>query len=439
MQTYWVVPKKSTTSEFASEHSSSESETEVTESCLNAHRLALEEEFGSSAMNHQALLSSKMDRLVDWSVGAFQDVLKRLVAYRTATGQPVTAEEPLEWPTPVAGETLRDEVVHSITLPSHRLKTGPLNHESIQLPEQVSEQLCSFLSVAAYSCQSHAYHNFERSCYVVMSVKKLLQQISSLSQNDIRARSLEHAVDPLGQIALIFAALVRNMDHRGVPNSVLVREGDPMAAHYKNKSIAEQTALDMALTLLAEPTYEALCSYLFPTQDDLSRFRKLVINATMATDIADEELNRMRDQRWNDTFSESSCSADRYSTSKKATIIFELIAQASDVCEAMQDWVIYEKWVRLLLEEGYVAYKDKRIEGNPLDAGYGEQLSFFDDHVVRLARKLKHCQVCGDASSSEEFLEHAMSNRTEWKNKGRAIIEEMKIAFRASAPLRFEL
>ena len=67
-------------------------------------------------------------------------------------------------------------------------------------------------------------------------------------------------------------------DHTGVSNAQLVKEGVPIAAQYKERSVAEQNSLDLSWDLLMQPSYDQLRDLLFPTETDLVRFRQLVVN-----------------------------------------------------------------------------------------------------------------------------------------------------------------
>jgi hypothetical protein len=91
------------------------------------------------------------------------------------------------------------------------------------------------------------FHNFEHSSHVFLSVTKLLTRIV----NPIEAANMkasEHAAlhestfgitsDPLTQLAVVMTALVHDVDHPGVPNSVLVKEKSPLALQYDGKSVA---------------------------------------------------------------------------------------------------------------------------------------------------------------------------------------------------------
>jgi len=83
-----------------------------------------------------------------------------------------------------------------------------------------------------------------------MSVVKLLQRVMEINPTESLRKQHEDtyglASDPLVQFACVFAALVHDLNHPGVPNSQLVKEQDKMALAYKGESVAEQNLVDMA-------------------------------------------------------------------------------------------------------------------------------------------------------------------------------------------------
>ena len=84
-----------------------------------------------------------------------------------------------------------------------------------------------------------------------------------------------------------------------------------------------------------------LREYVCSTPADLSRFRKLVVNAVMATDIVDKELKQLRNNRWDKAFKPGAVDVDadnRDSINRKATIVIEHLIQASDISHTMQHW-----------------------------------------------------------------------------------------------------
>lgn len=143
--------------------------------------------------------------------------------------------------------------------------------------------------------------------------------------------------DPLTQFACVFSALIHDVDHSGVPNSQLIKEDAQVAALYKNKSVAEQNSVDLAWNMLQEERFRALRCAIHETEEQRSRFRQLVVNSVMATDIMDKDLKALRNSRWERAFSEGAANIDeRETVNRKATIVIEHLIQASDVSHTMQ-------------------------------------------------------------------------------------------------------
>jgi 3'5'-cyclic nucleotide phosphodiesterase len=225
------------------------------------------------------------------------------------------------------------------------------------------------------------------------------------------------------------------VDHAGVPNSQLVKEQAPTAQRYQGKSVAEQNSIDVAWNLLLQPSFvdfrQALCS----TVMDMKRFRQLIVNIVMATDLMDPDLKRLRNNRWTTAFASStamnsisesdqiSSSSDSVDTHRKATIVLETLIQASDVSHTMQHWHIYCKWNQRLFSEMMTAYRQGRAETNPADVWYQGELNFFDFYIIPLAKKLEECRAFG--VSSDEYLCYALKNRAEWQVRGLEIVHGM--------------
>lgn len=283
-----------------------------------------------------------------------------------------------------------------------------------------------------------------------MSMNKLLQRVVSpdidcgskaTGKNGLKNDTSEllHnytygiASDPLIPFALVFAALIHDCDHWGVSNMQLIKEGVPIASKYDNKSVAEQNSVDLAWDLLMETEeYGDLQRCIFPTDDEYKRFRQVVVNIVMSTDIFDKELGQLRKNRWAKAFEGASTEAEEaedpdYHKDLKATIVIEHIMQASDVAHTMQHWHVYQKWNRRLFDELYTAHQAGRMEKDPTDFWYKGELGFFDNYILPLAQKLKDCGVFG--VSSEECLNYAKENRREWAEKGEMIVQELVESF----------
>jgi hypothetical protein len=271
-----------------------------------------------------------------------------------------------------------------------------------------------------------------------MSVVKLLGRIIAPKKQVIGSEELgasgkrslhDHTYgitsDPLTQFACVFAALIHDVDHPGVPNAQLVKEKVNIATAYHGKSVAEQNSVDLAWNLFMDEQFSDLRRTLCSTDEEMRRFRQLVVNTVMATDIMDKDLKALRDGRWGKAFQETPNTSEPAcdTVNRKATIVIEHLIQASDVAHTMQHWHVYRKWNERLFEEMYKAYLDGRAEKDPSEFWYESEIGFFDFYILPLAKKLKDCGVFG--VSSNEYLNYAMKNRQEWEDKGKELVADM--------------
>jgi hypothetical protein len=177
-----------------------------------------------------------------------------------------------------------------------------------------------------------------------------------------------------------------------------------------------------------DDSFADLRKTIYTTDAERRRFRQLVVNVVLATDIVDQQLKQLRNARWEKAFSKKDgdkCleTLSHDDVNRKATIVLEHLIQASDVAHTMQHWHIYRKWNELFFQENLLAYHQGRCDKNPADFWYKGELGFFDFYIIPLAKKLKECGVFG--VSCDEYLNYALSNRKEWEERGSEITEEM--------------
>jgi class 3 adenylate cyclase len=215
------------------------------------------------AIKEAQALVAKNRRLVIWTGEVLLQLLKQIVARRTKIGtitslsdtdqqeqsfSPKTSELHDE------GDTTIDEVVEIIELPEFDEKVS--HHEVdlrlIEIEDVVLEQLNDYIETITSLYRENHFHNFEHASHVTMSVSKLLSRIVApdaiLLQQENEGSKLasnlhDHTYgitsDPLTQFACVFAALIHDVDHQGVPNAQLCKEEAEVAIKYKHKSVAE--------------------------------------------------------------------------------------------------------------------------------------------------------------------------------------------------------
>jgi class 3 adenylate cyclase len=392
--------------------------------------------------------SDTKTRLIDWNVEVLLGLLKRVVAGRKSTQGNKTSSCSLEEEsreqemgatetTGTAGTTALDEVKEIITLPTFdfELATEQVDPDSIELDGGVEQQLRAYITTVASMYRNNPFHNFEHACHVTMSIIKLLERVVTPDEIDYDGESTEIASDahkytygitsdPLTQFAVVFCALIHDVDHTGVSNGQLIEEKAHIATFYNNKSVAEQNSVDLAWDLLMEDKFSSLRACIFADNTEFKRFRQIVVNVVLATDIFDKELGALRKNRWMKAFNEISLQESPVDdANRKATIVMEHLIQASDVSHTMQHWHIYRKWNARLFYEMHAAYKSGRTDTDPSEGWYKGELWFFDNYVIPLAKKLKDCGVFG--VSSDECLNYALENRGLWEAEGKDIVAKM--------------
>lgn len=415
VQTYWVEPKM--TDSMASDEDDRSRSSESSSSM-------------DSDREEQRPEGDENSRLVDWSVDILSRLLRQVIANRDTktTARRVSLKAPhYKFEIEEEGSILEE---FSDAVDFVKPESKPVGPDAVQLPEHVSGQLRSFVKHVAGFYENHAFHNFEHACHVSMSLVKLVGRVVGPGEEGCPTANTTFGLtcDPLAQFACVFAALVHDAHHPGVSNAQLIVEGSTLAQAYEFRSITEQNSIDTIWELLNElDSFPDLRRAICATQAEVRRFRQLLVNLVVATDILDVDHREARGRRWDRVFgvlpNGSGHNDDPEVYSQKATVLAEVLIQAADIGHTMQHWHIYRKWNERLFEEVFVAHQNGRGDVNPAEYWYEAELAFFDDCVLPLARKLKEGRIFG--VSSEEYFNYALRNREEWEDKGREVVTFM--------------
>ena len=470
IQTFWVVgcPKQESTNPKS--HAESGHSHEVTDDTEDLRQesksLGLDESKSDIWENGDFVLldpprtfeNEKLSRLIDWHVECMIRLLKQIVASRgrecinyhfTRANLAACIESTTN------NGTILQELKEVIALPKFdpELLKKVADPESILLDGVVVSQLRDYVTKIALLYRPNPFHNFEHASHVTMAVHKFLARIVTPDDIDYGRKNVSEIAsdlhdytfgiisDPLTHFAILFSALVHDVDHRGISNAQLAREKPEISQLYMNQSIAEQHSVRLAWNLLMEPCYIDLQRCIFRNQTELLRFRQIVVNSVLATDMLDVESKALRNLRWDKAFhperhhpkpSLDGTSIDGLQgveslklieTNRRATVVIEHLIQAADIVHAMQCWQVYKEWNERQFHEMYIAYQAGRSDSDPCVCWYINEMSFFNDFVIPLAEKLEECGVFGVAS--DECLLNAIENRREWEAKGKFIAAEM--------------
>lgn len=354
------------------------------------------------------VIPAKIKRLVKWNADVLLRILKQVVARRRALetlcmddSATVDSNDKHENETTrrtITGNTVIDEVKEIIELPKFNSKAAAVEQDpkDIEIDPKVVQQLHDYVTVIASMYRTEVpFHNFEHASHgksskrlplpcacpqavlitisvpltVTMSVVKLLSRIvqpdevlmeadqDKHADEEIRQNLHDHTFgitsDPLTQFAVVLSALIHDVDHTGAPNTQLIKEGAVIASIYRGKSVAEQNSVDLAWSLLMDPSFDELRNTIYHTEDERTRFRQLVVNVVLATDIVDKDLKNLRNARWETAFKKDdnidalleACGRD--SVNRKATIILEHLIQVSLAIYFVPPNVVIEAQPRL--------------------------------------------------------------------------------------------
>jgi hypothetical protein len=363
------------------------------------------------------------ERLVKWNVEILKQLLKQVVAKRQALGLPTVRGVTV----PVSDKDIYDEVVESIELPAFDRSVSPdkLDAGSIDLGSAVEDQLQKYVLEIAAKFAKDDFHNVDHESQVCMSIKKMLTRITTILGSDqvehasaeLDARTFGVSSDPLSQFAVVFAGLIHHVDHPGVPNSQLILDEHPLAKRYKNRCILEQHSIAVAWELLMQQQFEDLRAAIFSDETEALRFRQILVNCIMGTNFMDEDLLNLRKKRWARAFLQSRNENSADDRNRRATILLELLMQASDVFHATSTWPLYQKWSERQFLQVYKAFKTRRLMQNPSIFWYKSEMLFFDEHVVPIAQRISACGVF-EQSTGDQYLSFSLSNRQQWAAKG---------------------
>lgn len=206
LQTYWMSPRNSKGSVVSSindlyrDHSSShDAEDEKT---------AVSKPFSAAP----EISEEKLQRLIDWNVELFEDLLKQLKEknmHQVGNSRNNTQLKEIILP---QGISVRDQAVPTVLIPPAFEASPP--SKQIELDPEVREQLRAYITAIAYLYNStNAFHNFEHASHVIMSTVKLLQRVVTFGV----------MTDPLVKFSIVFSALIHDLDHAGVSNGQLVK------------------------------------------------------------------------------------------------------------------------------------------------------------------------------------------------------------------------
>lgn len=207
-----------------------------------------------------------------------------------------------------------------------QLLNGSMNWPKDILTDIVIDELRQYINKIIVGYKDVPYHNKEHAFHVILSINKLVDMMVSgkdeiivptTTTNDTSSAGPKRAYpnhityglrhDPIALFALLFAALIHDVEHQGLPNRQLSSEDDRLAVLYNDQSIAENWSLYVGFSEFLQDPYRNFRHAVFPTGegvplDDYRRFRRIVIDLVLSTDIASPERTQINKSKWKEAF-----------------------------------------------------------------------------------------------------------------------------------------
>jgi hypothetical protein len=174
-----------------------------------------------------------------------------------------------------------------------------------KINDAVITQLREFVKRILTGYKGVPYHNREHGFHVVLSMNKLIELMVSQTNTGKKKKppvTFGLRNDAVSLLALLFAALVHDVEHQGIPNRQLALEDDRLAVLYNDQSIAENWSIYICFSELLQDEFKDLRNVIFATKDEYIRFRKIVVNLVLTTDIASPERSQLVKSKWKEAF-----------------------------------------------------------------------------------------------------------------------------------------
>ncbi len=309
------------------------------------------------------------------------------------------------------------------------------------LPLLVQKELREFVEEVAQRYNNVCFHSFEHASHVMMSATKMVTMLPQRNLSDIDLEQLARyndekskwtISDPWLHLSICLAALLHDVEHKGIPNHQLLHEQDYLSVEYGSSScmssFAECYSVDVGILILESRPYKSLCAAIYTRPD----IHLVISDLILITDIASEARRNMCLSKWNMAYPKGNgnqnTKAMKYDEKYVAKAISDQIIQAADVSHTMQSFETFLKWNQRLYYELLSAYRNGRTNpSNSTHPGknwYVGQLAFYRNYVIPLAERLDSCGALYHPNG-KNFSAFAKRNRDQWQKDGKEWTENL--------------
>lgn len=237
------------------------------------------------------------------------------------------------------------------------------------------------------------YHNFRHSFDVFHSVYLLYA-----------TTALRNYLGIMDIAAVLIAALIHDAGHDGCSNSFHINTCSHLALIYNDTSVLENYHCSLGYQIILK--YKILSNL---SQEEAKKFRNIVVEAILATDLSRHKLLLGRVQELQHAFD--------LSNGEHIKTLSVVLLKCADVSNPVKPFHIAKKWGESVQEEFFSQGDLERALGIPISKDmdrtegslHERQIRFIDNLVEPLYKALS--KVIPDFST---YLETLMINRKQW-------------------------
>ncbi|XP_011405148.2 PREDICTED: calcium/calmodulin-dependent 3',5'-cyclic nucleotide phosphodiesterase 1B-like isoform X2 [Amphimedon queenslandica] len=221
--------------------------------------------------------------------------------------------------------------VHPLKHISYELFT---RHELLREFKIPSATFEAFLTRVENGYQLHGnpYHNCTHAADVVQTVHSF-----------IKLAKLEEWLSKLEILALLFSAIIHDLEHTGTTNSFHVHTRSELSLCYNDQSILENYHLNRAFTILKEMEVNIFRNL---TTEQFTQVRTLTIEMVLATDMS-KHFAQLKHMKRLLSSSDGWC---QLQNSEKSSLLC-LILHIADISHPGKEWAMHHQWTERIQEE----------------------------------------------------------------------------------------
>lgn len=275
-----------------------------------------------------------------------------------------------------------------------------------ELPDNkafLDHELARFVDRISSLYVDHPFHSWGHACQVVLSATYLIKEYDKTK--DEAGCPIEN--NPCIRFITVFAAMIHDVKHLGVPNAQLKTEDHPLTQVYCQGSYQERQSIQVALSIFVEE-FPELSSTVFNV---CPLFSHLITSAVLATDVASSDVQGNVQKRFERVMIVEDDDATELD---KTLVVVEQLLLLADVGHCSQSYENFLTWNRAFFHECVKDYHEGRGM-DPRPGWFEGQIGFLEGYIIPLAERCDHIiPQCELTKGTRRILRMWKKDGKEW-------------------------